>query len=201
MVTQKSTVIDADHFKQILESITGQKYVLKSRAELIHPDNKSWYLHLPIGAAGYISEVYEADGRITFESPVLYGVFQDMENSFSELTYVRLRKTLGEDVKLLQDRKVREKYRKSIPKVCSFFDKTEEILSKVNKENGTNLYAYNDSGWINLKLEIETWEIERDDSRIKGGVMAMTEAIRLIGDWEDEQRMKSEHKGQAHKTK
>jgi hypothetical protein len=201
MVTQKSTIIDANRFRQTLESITGQRYVLKSRAELIHPDNKSWYVHLPIDAAGDIRNVYEADGKLVFESPILYDVFQDMEHSFSESKYVQLRETLDEDVKFLQDRNVREKYRKTIPKVCGFFDNLEKVLSTVNKNSSANLYAFNDAGWVTLKLEIETRELEQDDSRIREGVMAMTEAIRLIGDWEDQQRMKSEHKGQTHKTK
>src|SRR2546430_845109 len=129
MVTQRSQLIDAASIKRILEEATGNEYVLKTRAELVHPDNMDWYLHLPINVAGYIDNAYEADGRLVFGSPILYEVYQDMEHSFSESRYVQLRERLGDDVGRLQDRNVREKYAKVIPRVVRFFDKVEEILS------------------------------------------------------------------------
>ena len=196
MVTQESAAIDANRIKQTLESLTGSKYVLKAREELIHQDHRSWYIHLPVGAAGYFRSVHESNGKVVFESPILYDVYQEMENRFSESKYVRLRKTLGDDVERLQDKSVREKYGKTIPMVFRFLDRMEEILSQVNQEHGTNVFFTNEGGWITLKLEVSKREIDRDESNIKRSILAMKKAVQLIEDFHQEQRAKSIHMGE-----
>jgi hypothetical protein len=188
MVTpQRSELVDAASVKKILEDLTGNKYILKTRAELVHRDNIAWFLHLPLDAAGYIDHTYEADGKLIFESPILYEVHQDMEHSFSESRYVQLRKRLGDEVGNLHDRNVRQKYIKMIPRVVSFFDKVEEVISEVNRENATNLTVLNHGGTIRLRVEVKTPEAERDESIIKRSILAMKEALRSIVAWQNEQ--------------
>jgi len=188
MVTQKSELSDADRIKKILESLTGDRYILKSRAELVHLDSKSWYLHLPIDAAGHVRAAYEKDGEIIFESPILYEVYQEMENSFSESKYMRLRETLADDVGCLQNRSVREKYRGTIPGVVKFFDKIDRILLEVNQKKESTLSFVNDRGSITLRFVMKAQEVQKNESVIKRNVLALNDALQLIGDWLDEER-------------
>ena len=108
--------------KETLEHVTGKEYTLKTRSELVHPENITWYLHLPVGKPGYIRHVYEADGKLALESSTLYEVYRDMEHTYSEDKYLRLRVVLGGDVGgLLATGDVRAKYSTMIPHVVHFF--------------------------------------------------------------------------------
>ncbi len=187
MDAQRSELTDAGRVKRMLEELTGNKYILKTRAELIHRDDKAWYLHLPLDTAGYIDHAYEADGKLIFESLILYEVFQDIEHSFSESKYVQLRERLGDDVGRLQDRSMRQRHAKMIPRVVRFFEKLEEVLSNVNQEDATNLTVLNHNGTIMLRVEVETREAERDESTVKRNILGMKKALRSIAQWQNEQ--------------
>jgi hypothetical protein len=196
LVTQRSELVDAGNVKRILENLTGDEYVLKTRAELVNPDNMSWYVHIPLGRPSYVSHVYEAGGKIVFESPILYEVYQDMEYRFSESKYVRLREKLGGDVDGLLEKKVREKYKELMPQVVRFLDQAQEIVSKVNQQNTANLSLNNDHGSITLAADTKALGIEANEPTIKRIVLAMKGAVVKIGEWQDEQRAKSVHMGQ-----
>jgi hypothetical protein len=187
--TQRTELVDANRVKKILEKTTDGKYTLKTRNQLVHPDNIAWYLHLPVGTAGHISQAYEVDDKLVLETPILYEVFQDTEHSFSESDHVRLRHRLGDDVGHLQDRDVREKYRKVLPQVVTLFDKVEEILSEINQERSTNLSLVNSKGSLTIKVQMGTREAEMDELVTKN-VLALKKAIHLIANWQDEQRVK-----------
>jgi hypothetical protein len=199
LVTQRSELVDAGSVKKILESLTGESYMLKTRAELVNPDNLSWLVHIPLGKPSYVRDAYEAGGRIVLESPILYEVYQDMEYRFSESKYVRLREKLGDDVDALLEEKVREKYKAIMPHVVRFLDVAQATVSKVNRERLTNLSLTNYRGSITLKAEMKVLGSEADEPAIKRGFLAIKEAIVEIGKWQDEQRAKSVHMGQIRK--
>lgn len=199
LVTQRSELVDAGSVKKILENLTGDEYILKTRAELVNPDNLSWYIHIPLGKPSYVSHVYEAGGKIVLESPILYEVYQDMEYRFSESKYVRLREKLGNDVDGLLEEEVREKYKELMPHVVRFLNQAQVIVSKVNRELPTNLTLTNYRGSITLKAEMKALGFEANEPTIKRSVLAIKEAIVQIGKWQDEQRAKSIHMGQIRK--
>jgi hypothetical protein len=190
MVTRRGELIGAGRVKEILEHVTGKEYTLKTRGELMHPDNIAWYLHLPVGKPGYIRRVYEADGKVVLESSTLYEVYQDMEHAYSEDKYLQLREKLGSDVGRLQNREVRAKYSRMMPQVVRFFDKIDEILSKVSKERGVHLSLLNSDGAITLSREIGIRDVG-DDSAIKSEIRAMNEAVGLVADWQAEEQRKN----------
>ena len=193
MVTQRSELIDAGRVKEVLEGVTQDKYVLKTKEELVHPDNLSWYLHVPVGKPSYISDAYEADGKIVFESPILYEVYQDMEYRFSESKYVQLREKLGDDVDRLLDKRTREKYKGLIPDVVRFLNEAESIVSSVNKEDMTDLSLTNYRGSITVKAEVKALESGANEATIKRSVLAIKKAASRMGKWQDEQGANSAH--------
>ena len=193
MVTQRSELIDAGRVKEVLEGVTQDKYVLKTREELVHSDNLSWYLHVPVGKPSYISDAYEADGKIVFESPILYEVYQDMEYRFSESKYVQLREKLGDDVDRLLDKRTREKYKGLIPDVVRFLNEAESIVSSVNKEDMTDLSLTNYRGSITVKAEVKALESGANEATIKRSVLAIKKAASRMGKWQDEQGANSAH--------
>jgi hypothetical protein len=193
MVTQRSELIDAGRVKEVLEGVTQDKYVLKTREELVHPDNLSWYLHVPVGKPSYISDAYEADGKIVFESPILYEVYQDMEYRFSESKYVQLREKLGDDVDRLLDKRTREKYKAMIPDVVRFLNEAESTVSSVNRENMTDLSLTNYRGSITVKAEVKVLGSGANEETIKRSVLAIKEAASRMSEWQDEQGANSAH--------
>ena len=188
MATQESEQVEGNRIKRILEDLTDDKYVLKTRAELVHPGNVSWYLHLPVGKPGYISPADETDGRLILESPTLDEVFKDMEHHFSESKYVRLRGKLRNNVERLQDKEVRNRYREMIPMVVDFLDALEEIVSKVNRLRGTQIQTVNHGGWMRIKTEIEVRKNKQGEADVERTVLAMKEVIRLVTEWQEERR-------------
>jgi hypothetical protein len=199
MVVQSSQLADANRVKEILESVTGDEYIVKNKAELVHPEKMSWFVHVPLGTPSYISDAFEAEGKIVFESPTLFEVYQDMEYRFSESRYVRLREKLGDDVDGLLDRKVRGNYRELLPHVVRFLDEAEAIVSKVNKEHLTNLSLTNYRGSITLEGSVKALGLDANEPTIRRTVTAMKEAVIRTGKWQDEQRAKSVHMGQIRK--
>src|ERR1700733_1758362 len=193
MVTQRSELIDAGRVKEVLEGVTQDKYVLKTREELVHSDNLSWYLHVPVGKPSYINDAYEADGKIVFESPILYEVYQDMEYRFSESKYVQLREKLGDDVDRLLDKRTRETYKAVIPDVVRFLNEAESIVSSVNKEDMTDLSLTNYRGSITVKAEVKALESGANEATIKRSVLAIKKAASRMGKWQDEQGANSAH--------
>ena len=196
MVTRRGELIDVGRVKETLEHVTGKEYTLKTRSELVHPENITWYLHLPVGKPGYIRHVYEADGKLVLESSTLYEVYRDMEHTYSEDKYLRLREKLGGDVGGLQDRDVRAKYSTMIPHVVHFFDKIDEILSRVNREQRVGLSLLNSDGAITLRRELDIRDAS-DDSVVKREIRAMKEVVGLVADWQAEERKKSLHVAQV----
>jgi hypothetical protein len=196
MVTRRGELVSAGRVKETLEYVTGKEYMLKTRSELVHPNNIAWYLHLPVGKPGYIRHVYEADGKLILESSILYEVYQDMEHTYSEDKYLQLRGKLGDDVGRLQDRDVRAKYSRVVPQVVRFFDKIDEILSKVNLKQGVRLSLVNYNGTITLRREIDIPDAG-DDSAIKSEIRALKEAVGIVADWQAEERKKSLHVAQV----
>ena len=199
LVTQRSQLVDAGSVKKILESLTGESYMLKTRAELVNQDNLSWLVHIPLGKPSYVRDAYEAGGKIVLESPILYEVYQDMEYRFSESKYVRLREKLGDDIDALLEEKVRERYREIIPHVVRFLDAAQAAVSKVNRERLTNLSLTNYRGSISLKAEMRALGFEANEPTIKRTILAIKETIVEIGKWQEEQRAKSVHMGQIRK--
>jgi hypothetical protein len=155
---------------------------------LVHPDNLSWYLHVPLGTPSYISDAYEADGKIVFESPILYEVYRDMEYRFSESKHVQLREKLGGDVDRLLDKETREKYKGLIPDIVRFLNEAERVVSSVNKENMTDLSLTNYRGSITVKAEVRALGSGANEATVKRSVLAIKESASRIGKWQDEQR-------------
>src|SRR5580658_1919571 len=83
VIQEKEEPEIAGYIKRIVEDETGDEYVLKSRAELIHPSDRLWYLHLPIGAGGWISHVQqEGKSSVVFESVYIYDVHKVIEYEY-----------------------------------------------------------------------------------------------------------------------
>lgn len=188
MVTRRDELINAGRIKETLEYITGDKYILKTGGELIHRDNITWYLHIPAGKPGYISDLYEANGKLVLESTTLYETYKDMEHMYSENKYGQLREKLGDDVDRLQERSVRAKYRMMLPNVVRFFDKVDETLSKVNRDKGVRLLLVNYKGSVSLKHELDARNDSDIESRIENEISAMKEAVDLVVGWQVEER-------------
>jgi hypothetical protein len=187
MTGSGSELADASQVKSILEKVTGDRYVLKTKEELTNPEGRDWYIHIVPDISSDIQSAYSGEGKLVFRSPTVYDVYHEIEHEFSESKYTRLREQLGEDIARLQDVAVRQKYRRLIPRVASFFDKIEEIISQVNRDDTTLVYLNNYYGSIFIGLELEGDTVRKSASMIEKNIEALKESVELIVDWLNQQ--------------
>jgi hypothetical protein len=200
MVTQEQDIpAIASDIKRILEEETGNKYVLKSRAELVHPDDLSWYLHLPIGTPlGWIDHAQqEGDSTLAFVSMYLYDAHKVIEFEYRQALKLS---SLRTDAGRLQVKAVRDRYAHTLPKVVKFFDKADELLGAINRNLGAHMTLLNSGGLVSVRAEISLDSARKNQSLVRKNIQAVKDFVRQTVDWQNEQRAKSAHMAQIKRT-
>lgn len=198
MVTQEQEAsATASYVKRIVEEETGEKYVLKGRAELVHPDGLSWFLHLPIGKAGWLSHAQQEGGSLVFESGYLYDA-----NTVIEYEYRSALKngTLKSDLSKFDLKEVRAKYSRTVPKVVKFFDMAEKAISTMNESHHTKMSLANPEGLIRVSTEIDAKQAQENEMLVRENLRAMKELVNQVTRWLEQERKKSIHMAQIKKT-
>jgi hypothetical protein len=178
MGAQQSEASLVAKVKQILESVTGTKYILKTKSELVHPDGISWYLHLPLEhPEGWISHAYQEGKEIVFESPSVYDVANVIEFEYRESMS---RKDLREDIARFQVGGVRRRYVKQVPKVVRFFDSVEGLVSDANERYPRSFSIINDRGLVSIVGKSTVSEASKDEFAVSAKLGAMRELLRQV---------------------
>jgi len=197
MVTQQTESIIANYVKRVLEEETGDQYILKTRAELVHPNGRSWFLHLPVGSSGWLDHAQQEGKSLVFESAVLYDADKVIEFEYrSALKADGLRSAIGK----FHLREMRGKYARMLPKVVKFFDKAESTLSVVNENYDAKMKLVNDGGSGSVRFEIGIEKAQNEEGSVRKSIRAMKDFLKQILDWQDEQRARSVHMAQIRKT-
>jgi len=187
----------ATYVKRIVEEETGEKYVLKGRTELVHPDNLSWFLHLPIGKAGWLDHVQQEDGLVIFESGYIYDAHNVIEFEYRSALKVA---GLRSDLERFHLKRVREKYSRTLPKVVKLFDMAESTVSAVNGIHHTNMSLVNSGGLVTVKVEIGTEQAQKQEPFVRENLHAIRDFVNQVADWLNDQRKKSLHMAQIKRT-
>ncbi len=197
MVTQeREASAVAKYVKRIVEEETGENYILKSRDELVHPDNLSWFLHLPIGKAGWLDHVQQNDESLVFESVYIYDAHKVIEYEYRSCLKSE---SLRFDLDSFHLKETREKYLRVVPKVVKFFDAGEGLVSVVNKAHHTNMSLVNSGGLVVVRIEIGIEQLEKEGA-IRENLQAMKDLLNQVASWLEEQRKKSLHMAQIKRT-
>jgi hypothetical protein len=198
MVTQEQESGAASHIKRIVEEETGEKYVLKSGAELVHPDGLSWFLHLPIGKAGWLGHVQQENGSVIFESGYFYDAHNVIEYEYRSALKIS---SLRSDLDRFNEKAVRGKYSRALPKVVKFFEMAEGTVSTVNKTHHTELSLVNQGdGLMRVKIEIGVQQAQEQEALVRENLRAMKDFLGQVDDWLNDQRKKSLHMAQIKST-
>lgn len=170
--SQQSELVLGTRIKEILESMTGTKYVLKSKSELVHPEGTSWLVHLPRdGPAGWVDNVRQRGDSVVFESPLVYDVSNLMGFEYRRAL---MRKEISESIAKLHDPAVRSKFSKQIPKVVRFFDSAQELIADVNRRYPGSFSLLNDQGYVSVVLTVTASEAS-DELKLGAKLAAMRE--------------------------
>ena len=160
MGSQQSELVLGTRVKEILESMSGVKYILKAKAELVHPEGTSWYIHLPMdNPTAWIANVRQKGDRIVFKSPLVYDVSNVME---FEHRKAYMKDEISESIPLFHDPAVRRKFSKQIPKVVKFFDSAQEMVADINERYPGSFSLLNDQGYVSIVLTVTESEASNE---------------------------------------
>ncbi|MDG6965997.1 MAG: hypothetical protein JRM75_04970 [Nitrososphaerota archaeon] len=164
--------------KHVLETLTGSKYVLKTRAQLVHPDGMSWYLHLPVeNPVGWIGDACQEGEAIVFETPWVFDIANVMEFEYRS-SY--LNKKLRKEVGSFHDPTVRGRYRKQVPRVVEFLDSLEEHVNRLNGRYPGCFSYQNDGGLILVVFKTKASEVSKDERSLVEKLTALNETLREV---------------------
>jgi hypothetical protein len=199
MVTQEQEPSAiASYVKGIIEDETGEKYILKSRAELVHPDGLSWFLHTTIGKAVWLDHVQQEGRLLVFESGYFYDAHRVVEYEYRPALKID---ALRSDLDRFDQKEMREKYSRIIPKVVKFFEMAEGTVSAVNKTHHTKLSLVNQGdGVMRVKIEIGVQQAQEQEALLRENLRAMKDFLDQVADWLNNQRKRSLHMAQIKST-
>jgi hypothetical protein len=198
MVTQEQEALAAaSYIKRIVEEETGQKYVLKSRAELVRSDGLSWFLHIPIGKAGWLGHAQQKGVSLIFESGYFYDAHNVIEYEYRSALKIG---ALKSDLDRFNLKDVREKYSRTLPKIVKFFDMAESTLSTINEAHHTKMSLANPGGLMRVKIEIDIQQAQEHGALVRENLRAMKDFLEQVADWLENQRKKSLHMAQIKRT-
>lgn len=178
MGTQQSELGLGMRVKQILESVTGARYVFKTRSELIHPNGISWFVHLPREKPeGWIRHAEQEGDMVTFQSHLVFDVGNVME---FEHRRSYMNKEIWEDIPALHKAEIRHKYAKRIPKVTKFFDELDKVISDIDGRYPRSFSYVNDQGMVSIVLKTTTSEVSKNEPAIITKLGAMRELLHQV---------------------
>ena len=175
---QQNQIVDADTIKRILEEETGDPYVLKRGSELIHKDEKSWFIHIPWGRGrGWIAHASGENGVITLET----SIFLDTRKRIGFDYPAQLgKKRLGQAISDLVDREVRHRFEKQIPAIVALLDVADQTLADANKKHTTNAKLVGgSSGLVSAEAKLTS----SDGEEVRQNVRALMEFDEQVAQW------------------
>jgi len=198
MVTQEQEPSAiASYVRRIVEEETGEKYVLKGRTELVHPDGLSWFLHLPMGKTGWLGHVQQEGTSLIFESGYIYDAHNVIEYEYRSALKLS---ALRSDLDRFNLNEVRSKYSRTIPKVVKFFDMAEKAVSTINETRHTDMSLVNPGGLMRVRIEIGVQKAQEQEALVRENLRAMRDLLDVVADWVSNQREKSLHMAQIKST-